>query len=399
MVVFALYSLQGSLGSFGAMVGVPLLLVVLLLGFYYMLYVNTRLKITNFLRVVNILVLLFTIYSIYYIVFDDRVYTLIKPLEYIEINKTTTLKNALLSFLPLYLYYWASKKNIIDEKWLKLFLLFWIIVSMISYIQYEIAGLQYKSTFGIETEELTNNKGFEFLTLFPFLLVVPLSFRTRYLLLSIFFVMVFSSFKRGTIIVMLIFFVIFIVHEFKSSAIKVKLRLMGLTTISLTFLFYYICNLFEESAYLQSRLEGTLEGNSSGRDRIYLTLWEYFIKKSDFIHQIFGHGTDYTVYVCGNFAHNDWLELLICYGIIGLCVFIYYFIALWHDCQHMYYKNYRVGMYMILIMFLFLSLFSMSYPNFSTSVFLGFCLGKINRRALKENNIGVPTFEDYKCIN
>lgn len=383
MVVFALYSIQGSLGNIGAALGVPLLLVIVSIGLYFMFYVNTHLKTTHFIKAVNILIVLLSLYAIYYIAFDDTVYVLKKTAEYVVVDKTSTIKNVYLSFLPLYIYYWASKKNMIDEKWLKRFFILWVFVSVVSFFQFQKSIIQYNIFNSIESEGITNNMGHEFLTLIPFLLIIPFTFRTKYLFLSLLSIMAFSSFKRGTIILLVVFLIIFIFHEIRSSSVKIKIRLFVLTVIFLMIMSYFVYNLFEESEYLQSRLESTLEGYSSGRDGIYAILLDHFTEKASFIQKLFGNGTDYTVYLCGNWAHNDWLELLTCQGILGISAFVYYFLALAQDNMRMFNKSLRVGLYMVLLMFSFLSLVSMSYPNFSTTVFIGFCLGKIKRREVK----------------
>ena len=75
------------------------------------------------------------------------------------------------------------------------------------------------------------------------------------------------------------------------------------------------------------RLEQTLEGNSSNRDVLYAYLWDAWVN-ADFYTQLFGRGIAQTVNVAGNYAHNDWLELLTDVGLLGATNYLAIFVSL-----------------------------------------------------------------------
>ena len=84
-----------------------------------------------------------------------------------------------------------------------------------------------------------------------------------------------------------------------------------------------VYNWFITNDYMMHRLEQTLEGNSSGRDVIYTTAWHAWFDCNNLGHYLFGFG--YLGTIChplmhGYMAHNDWLEILVDYGLVGVDV-------------------------------------------------------------------------------
>lgn len=51
----------------------------------------------------------------------------------------------------------------------------------------------------------------------------------------------------------------------------------------------------------------------------------------DFIHKLFGHGVNWNSYTVGIWAHNDFIEILISYGLLGLASYIFLMIKLFRN--------------------------------------------------------------------
>jgi O-antigen ligase len=84
------------------------------------------------------------------------------------------------------------------------------------------------------------------------------------------------------------------------------------------FAYYTMMN----SDYLVSRIAKTLEGDTSNRDIIYAAAYNTWLNAENIHNTIFGFGTDGTTHLIGIRAHNDWLEILIDFGILG--IFFYF---------------------------------------------------------------------------
>ena len=76
--------------------------------------------------------------------------------------------------------------------------------------------------------------------------------------------------------------------------------------------------------YFQKRIENTLDGNSSGRDVLYNSLANYFWNETTSMQFVFGSGANATLQVVGDYAHNDWLEIAVNQGVLGLLVYVFY---------------------------------------------------------------------------
>ncbi|MBO5619247.1 MAG: O-antigen ligase family protein [Paludibacteraceae bacterium] len=189
--------------------------------------------------------------------------------------------------------------------------------------------------------------------------------------------------KRGAIFVASICLIPFVLQSIKQGNSKQRI------VFSIAFLafivvgIYFIQYMLNTSEYFITRINDTLEGNSSLRDSLYAELWKYFINQDSIIEMFFGGGANKTIYIVGNYAHNDWLEILINQGLIGILIYFIYWIALWKtykSCRNIPELNTaRNGILICFIASLLMTLFSMSYSNLSIglTMTLGLCLGKI----------------------
>ena len=151
--------------------------------------------------------------------------------------------------------------------------------------------------------------------------------------------------------------------------------------------------MLQNSAYFNERLEYTLEGNSSGRDRLYSVFWRHFINESNPFLFLFGNGALATLTISFNAAHNDWLEIAINQGLLGILVYVYYWM--------MFYKTWKKSKFdseiylatgLILLVFFMKTLFSMSYNDMTVydTLCLGYCMGMISehdRQMMTESSI------------
>jgi O-antigen ligase len=177
-------------------------------------------------------------------------------------------------------------------------------------------------------------------------------------------------------------------RTWKLSSGKQKLVVSVLTIAIVIIGINYLSDFYANSDYFQHRMEQTAEGDSSGRDELYNTFWNHFLNEQSATKILFGNGAMQTISIGGNYAHNDWLEILICHGLLGFCIYLLYFITLircWLRSKNNQVVYSMLGM-LILIMFSS-TLFSMSYNSLSLSIAicLGYCLARQNEGKKKYN--------------
>lgn len=174
-------------------------------------------------------------------------------------------------------------------------------------------------------ENVTNNGGYMLVTMLP-LMGIPLLFEKRiafYLAMIISVVLVSFSVKRGAIVCLLVIILCFWYCVFYKETFKRKtnkLLLVFSSLLMLCLLFFGIYYVISTNEFLLIRINDMLEGDSSGRDEIAHSLFDSF-RNSSLIEMLFGKGFSQTLSVAGLYAHNDWLELLIDQGIIGVLLY------------------------------------------------------------------------------
>ena len=102
----------------------------------------------------------------------------------------------------------------------------------------------------------------------------------------------------------------------------------------------------------------------------------HFLSEDNFVNFMFGHGANGSIRMFYDYAHNDWLELAINQGILGLFLYLLYWFGLnkyrikskHNNVIHAYFT-------LFIIVFLIKSFFSMSYNmNIYASSVLGYMI-------------------------
>lgn len=369
-LLWSVYFLQGTVFShYGGGMAQMILVLLLLFSIFCFFYVNINYNINSYLKALNYLVVMFTVYGVIRILLNeiiigDRLVAEI-PFYY--------LKNVYISLLPIYVYYLFAKVGILEQKHLQLYLCLFLIVVTFSYIDnYRQASLRK------ESEEVTNNMGIRFMTLIPMLFFLEKKRLLQYAALVYILTFVVMGMKRGAILLAVVLTIYFLYHSLKEASQKEKLYLLLLSIAAIVLICLVVADLMDNSAYFNHRVQQTLEGNSSGRDSIYSTLWHAFLENGSLFHCLLGFGADSTVQFCGTSAHNDWLELLINNGLLGIVLYVGYwwkFASLKNIIED---ENTRCAAVAYCITFFMLTLYSMSYNNMDIfcTMGLGYCVAK-----------------------
>ncbi len=375
LCLLVLYYMQGSLYEEGTAVGRIILALTMGIGVVCALKALYEYKLPRFFTAVNLFLAMIAVYGVVYIydgpiLMGDGGFT--TPLTYI--------KNPLISFLPIYAFYYFTKKGVVTERWICAVSVIAIALCIVQYYVQMEASITARELRGIQAEEVTNNTGYLFLTVIPLLVLFYRNRAIQFALLAVILIYVVMAMKRGAILVGACCLVYFVWNTLRRGS-KRDLKMILLLTAALFVGGYYLITyMLETSEYFQYRVLETLEGNTSGRDVIYTKLFHYVQNECSSVKILFGSGADYSVVIAGNFAHNDWLELLVDCGLTGVTFYAFYFVALYISILGIPSKNPAKPMaYLCLFILLSRSLFSMSYGDlfFPLALALGYSLAQI----------------------
>lgn len=284
----------------------------------------------------------------------------INSIETLVLFKSTTI--ALLSYFPFYYY---SSKGIINQNNLQRFTLFLFLTTVLINVfgRFNLAELYSK-------DDVVLNQSYLFVNLLPLIFIL---FRRGplYLLVTITVLLVLWGAKRGAILCMVVELMVFIFYLFKYDSFGKKHRgkILILFMMMIGVGAYYI----ERNDFLQERLTKTgTEDDRSGeiRTEMYKSLFEAYLLSSTSNEIVFGRGIGQTVSITGSLAHQDWLELLIDNGFVGLVLYIFMIIL----CINKSFKRetplvLRYGLRGCIIIWILTATYSMVFASRESFVF------------------------------
>lgn len=162
------------------------------------------------------------------------------------------------------------------------------------------------------------------LAIIPPLLILNKRQYIQYVGIGVCLVFIIMGMKRGAILCAAIFLLFFVWHKMKYTKGNRRLIVVIAMTIGFIFLLNYVEKMISTSDFFMYRIEQTKTGDSSGRDDLYTGFLKYYVFEAGIIQQIIGHGANGTIKVFENYAHNDWLEILINQGFFGIIIFCFY---------------------------------------------------------------------------
>lgn len=213
-------------------------------------------------------------------------------------------------------------------------------------------------------------------------LLLPFSFLqnkkiSKYIYLIITLLLVMISFKRSALVFTSIIFIIAIYFDYKNNN---KIRFINKVLISASILLigYFSYKYIDEytDGYITNRMGNMQEDQGSGRMDIYQTVWNKYIQQPG-INQLIGIGfnnvrkqhwavgSGFNHYFS---SHNDFLEILVDFGIIGLIIYLIYIFRLIRNVfsiKRVNDKYYQANL-AVLIIFFIMSMVShlFLYPSF-----------------------------------
>lgn len=375
-ILIALYSAQGALYPNGTIISqVSLLILLLISGIYFLKTLLQKNNKNLFYKVVTV----FVIMNVIVAVFGGDI---------TNSYHFGQLKNTLLVYLPFFPFYYFAQKGILEEKFLKRFFIVILFLAIMIFFRY---NTQMQILTNTEDLNFVNNTTYKFVFIMPFVFLFRHKKVLSLLLLSILLFFVIAGSKRGAVISTMVgsLFYVYLLLKTISYDKKYIVRNYLLTFIGITVFLVLIYNNFQSNELLTSRLSSIAEGDSSGRDLIYYRLINEWLNSNNFINILFGFGYTSSIEISGGqFAHNDWLELLTSFGLMGVVVyFAMFYVAIKFAFNAKVKIDKKIMMMALLSIWFITSVVSMNYasPNgVYQTILLAYLFGSKNNYILEQ---------------
>lgn len=347
-----------------------MIFTLLVIGLYSLILTKWKESTT----VVKFWKLFFLVNLIYYIISPKEVV----GVKYEAIGRISTMiqfKDICIFLLTFFSMYRYSCRNLVTHRMIANLGLLFFVVSVLKFFIMKDAKAE-ETGF----EDNTNNAAYLLVMIIPYLPFIWKEFKPLFMIIvpSIIFLVIMGA-KRGAILCM--FFSVFIGLFFYLRSYKVKpvhIAFLGFLIVLLAFIVFLS---YDSSEYLQARMNRMDSGNDASGDIrkfAYALLFNHWLNNSSFFEMIFGNGTTQTVTIWGNFAHNDWLELLIDNGILGVVIYAILLYSLFKYSRKC--TNIISGLSIRLVWAIWfpMTLFSMgytSYEGYAMTFLLGILFG------------------------
>lgn len=276
------------------------------------------------------------------------------------------------SLLPIFVFYHFTKKGQLTKQYMLKWLYVFVAVATISYFWGFQMAMERKQA---EVEEATNNAGYLAVSLIPMFVFLKDRSWKQYLPIAGAILLAIMSMKRGSILVGFLAVAVYFWYLFKNSKRSTQLKVAIALLIAVFGVFSVYERMATTSKYFQERVDETMEGDTNGRDVIHTFFIEYYLDQYTPTEQLIGKGANATLDIYGMFAHNDWIELGINQGLLGMLLYLFFWIAfaktiLKRDVP----PKVKTALAMLFEMYFLKTFFSMSYSDYTlyASMVLGF---------------------------
>ena len=366
-ILLPIFAVESPLNSlvFWSLLGISLFYAIKLL--YLVRY-------HSFIKWVYILLFMFVVYGILYYLYGP-IY--ISPASGERMHKLSYTTTILKSLSPLFPIYYYSKRGKITSEFIQIWIIPLFVVAVIFYFdQMQAAMLRH-----LMDDSVTNNGGYYIASLIPFAMFLSQKRLIQYVYLLTCLIFVIYSMKRGATVFAGLMLLVYFNNSLLGISIKKKLGFLVSFSVLLFGLYYFISEYMMENLYFLERIQDTLDGDTSGRDSLYDDFWEYFLYRATPLQQLLGGGANYNLTVSNNYAHNDWIEILVNQGILGIFVFFMYWKSFFRTAFRTNLdKTCSIVIKMIFIGYFAKTMFSMSYTDYNIMVnlCLGYCISRID---------------------
>jgi len=384
--LWLVYYLQSMVfGRVGTIYSQVIILFLSTVSIYYMVYALIHYKVNPYLKALTELIVLLTIYGLVLIASPEVIYKSSGAM-----SKYTYLLNIYNSLLPIFPFYVFTRQGQLTRISLRWWTIFFLVAVLMQYQSNQQAALLKAMEAGSNRDEVTNNVGYEFLAIIPLLAFFSDKKIIQYAGLAYVMVFLLLAMKRGAILIGAICLVYYLWSSMRGTRGNRKFFVVVLSVAVIVVGYYAVMDLLRNSDYFMYRLEVTQEGGTSGRDELFSTFFNHFINESNPFVFLFGNGAWGTLKLFQQVAHNDWLELAINQGLLGVVVYLVYLTKFYKVIRTARFSNdIHLAITLLFIIYSLRSFFSMSYGDMSiyATFCLGYCLGMIAEKEASPSSI------------
>jgi hypothetical protein len=367
LTLLIFYYLQGVLYSSIQIISQIILSIYLLLNFYFFFRTLSIQKNNLSIKVLALFIFLVLIHLlIEVLVYGSSLESIIKY-----------LKPLLISLLPFFTFYYAGIKSLNINKILVIYFIVFFGISIVSFFQFE-----QKFQLLDDVDNVVNNVSYRFVLMIPYLFFLKnKTFKLIIIVLIITFVILSS--KRGALLSLLLGLTFYFKFYLKKIS-KFNSRFIFIILILATSIFInYIIN---SNLYIATRLNTSID-SSTGRIEIFANLLEYYNNISAYL-MLFGSGILGTFKNLGNYAHNDFIEVWVNFGLVGLFLYSIFVASIVKLIKNIKFE--RKSRYILLVCILIWVSKTLSTGVFTAisssllTIIMGYTIGYENRKSKYE---------------
>lgn len=306
LILIVLYYSRGVIIPEEGPLGALILLIIIGISFVYLLKLIPSYKHWNGILRLWIFLILFT--TIYFLISGEHE------------NDFSILRQVYLNFFPFFPFYYLIEKKIIKKNHLIFFFFALLPILIFNFYQTQSAKL-----YETGKESMLNNAIYSFLGLIPFAFLL----KRRYFIFGALMLLWFFAFqanKRSGVICVALSLFLFFYQELFISKSKFKIQNIFFAAIIIVGMFFAGNYFFEQNTLFQQRFELMLEGDSANRDTLVTQLFNSWYHSDSFTNYFFGLGFNSSEKYSIAAAHNDWIDFLGSYGLIG----ILFYCGIWY---------------------------------------------------------------------
>lgn len=327
--------------------------------------------------------LLFTFYGLFLILTSNVQITSIAG--YVKVKSYWYLMEIYGAILPIFTIYYFTIKGYLRKEMLVIWLCVFVLLIPKAFI--DSSSLIGNDVTNFFSANRTSNVGYSFVAILPALSLFNKNILFQFMILGYCLLFSLICMKRGPILICLLCLFVFILIKLKYVSYSRKLIIIICLILLMYFSIVFFVDFAGSNSYFLSRIEDTLAGESSGRDTLYSKFINYFLYEANPLQQLLGLGAYGTLNVGDNFAHNDWLELLIGQGLLGVSLYANYWLKFYKIIK----KNIAdqevfLALTTFFIIYLLKTFFSMSYNDISifSSLFFAYYLAQSDLRRIND---------------
>ena len=264
----------------------------------------------------------------------------------------------------IYLFFYTLCLRYEIDKYINKFVVFFTIFSAILFIRNYILNI------GIGHTDWHYIESYYVITLIPAFLLLQNKYKYSLLILTMICAII--SAKRTGLITSVIVIIIYFILIGKNIGKKIKSILLG-ATILVTLYFTMATFMGEQLDFIIERIANIEEDDGSGRGDMYTNLFDEITKNDDTATYLFGNGYDEVINSkinSGYSAHNEFLEVLYDYGLVGFSIFTAIFIAIYNMSKKTKEHKHKVSVQLSLLIFIMFSLTSHTILYTTNIIFL-----------------------------